>query len=150
MEMMKSVGGWRSERGSELIEFAMVAPILILLAAGIFEFGMMFRTYEAVTNAAREGARVGVLPAYEAHAPVEGRVNAFLTASGLTGPRTVTSLPVVTVATPAGTFSARRVVVTYTYQPVVLAPIGAAFGGSFGAIPLRGVSVMRTEAAAAP
>ena len=148
--MMKSVGGWRSERGSELIEFAMVAPILILLGGGIFEFGMMFRTFEAVTNAAREGARVGVLPAYEAHPPVEARVNAFLTASGLMGPRQVTSLPVVTLATPAGTFSARRVVVTYTYQPVVLSPIGFAFGGSFGAIPLRGVSVMRTEAQAAP
>ena len=47
----------------------MVAPILILLTAGIFEFGMMFRTYESVTNAAREGARVGVLPAYELMLP---------------------------------------------------------------------------------
>jgi hypothetical protein len=93
---------------------------------------------------------VGVLPAYEAHAPVEARVNAFLAASGLTGPRTITSLPIVTVATPAGTFSARRVVVTYTYQPVVLAPVSAFFGGTFGAVPLRGVSVMRTEAAAGP
>ena len=56
--------GWRSERGAELIEFAVVMPILIFIIAGIFEFGMMFRPFEAVTNAAREGARVGVLPGY--------------------------------------------------------------------------------------
>ena len=41
-------------------------PIFMFLIAGIFDFGMMFRTYEAVTNAAREGARVGVLPGYDA------------------------------------------------------------------------------------
>ena len=54
--------GWRSDRGAELIEFAVVMPILIFVIAGIFEFGMMFRAFESVTNAAREGARVGVLP----------------------------------------------------------------------------------------
>jgi Flp pilus assembly protein TadG len=139
---------WRCEKGSELIEFALVAPVLILLLAGIFDFGMMFRTFEAVTNSAREGARVGVLPGY-ADLDVRTRVNAYLTVSGLAGPRTinVTSLP---QATGAGTFTARSVEVIYTYQFVVLGPIGSAFGGSFGTIPLRAVSVMRTEAAAAP
>ena len=139
---------WRCEKGAELIEFALVAPVLILLLAGIFDFGMMFRTFEAVTNSAREGARVGVLPGY-ADLDVQTRVNAYLTVSGLAGPRTinVTSLP---QATGAGTFTARSVEVIYTYQFVVLGPIGSAFGGSFGTIPLRAVSVMRTEAAAAP
>ena len=56
---------WRDARGAELIEFAIVLPIFVLLTAAIFDFGMMFRTYEAVTNAAREGARVGVLPTYQ-------------------------------------------------------------------------------------
>ena len=39
--------------------------------------------------------------------------------------------------------------VNYTYQFVVLGPVGSAFGGSFGTIPLRAASVMRTEAQAA-
>ena len=56
---------WRSEEGAEIIEFALVAPLLILLFAAIVDFGNMFRSFEAVTNAAREGARVGVLPAYQ-------------------------------------------------------------------------------------
>jgi Flp pilus assembly protein TadG len=148
MAMMRRRPHWLRDEGSELIEFALVTPILILLLAGIFDFGMMFRTYEAVTNAAREGARVGVLPGY-AVADVQTRVNDYLAVSGLTGTRVinVTSVP---QATGAGTFTARRVEINYTYTFTILGPVGSAFGGSFGTIPLRAVSVMRTEAAAAP
>lgn len=139
---------WRSERGAELIEFAIAVPILLFLISGIVDFGMMFRTYEAVTNAAREGARVGVLPGY-APADVQTRVNLYLGAAGLTGPRTVNVVNV-PVSTGAGTFTARSVTVTYTYQFVVLGGIAPLFGGSFGTIPLQAISVMRTEAAAGP
>ena len=138
---------FHSERGAELIEFAIVLPILLLLIAGIVDFGMMFRTYEAVTNAAREGARVGVLPGY-APADVQTRVNAYLGAAGLAGPRVVTVVNV-PVATAAGTFTARSVSVNYTYQFVILGGIAPLFGGSFGTLPLQAVSVMRTEAQAA-
>lgn len=139
---------FRSERGAELIEFAIVVPILLLLISGIVDFGMMFRTYEAVTNAAREGARVGVLPGY-APADVQTRVDAYLGAAGLTGPRTVNVVNV-PVATGAGTFTARSVTVTYTYTFVVLGGIAPLFGGSFGTIPLQAISAMRVEAAAGP
>jgi Flp pilus assembly protein TadG len=139
---------WRCEKGSELIEFALVAPVLIFLLAGIFDFGMMFRSFEAVTNAAREGARVGVLPGY-ADADVQTRVNDYLAVSGLAGPRTIT-VTAIPQATGAGTFTARAVEVNYTYQFVVLGPIGSAFSSGFGTIPLRAISVMRTEAQAAP
>ena len=43
----------------------------------------MFQRYEVVTNAAREGARVGVLPDFTA-TDVQNRVNGYLAASGLT------------------------------------------------------------------
>ena len=85
--MAVTTSRWRSERGAELIEFALVVPILIFIIAGIVDFGMMFRTFEAVTNAAREGARVGVLPGYNPP-DVQARVDAYLAASGLTGTRT--------------------------------------------------------------
>jgi Flp pilus assembly protein TadG len=141
-------GRWQSERGAELIEFAIVVPLLILLLAGIFDFGMMFRTFEAVTNAAREGARVGVLPGYAA-ADVQARVDAYMAAAGLTDPYTV-AVANTPVATGAGTFTARSVTVTYTYQFAVLGGIGAMFGGNYTTIPLQAVSVMRTETQAAP
>ena len=139
---------WRSERGAELIEFALIAPILIFIIAGIIDFGMMFRSFEAVTNAAREGARVGVLPGYNPP-DVQTRVNAYLASSGLTVPRT-TAVVNVPVATGAGTFTARAVTVNYTYQFAVLGAAAPLFGGNFGSINLNAVSVMRTETQAAP
>ena len=54
----------RSERGAELIEFALVFPTLLLVMLGIIDFGFLFQRYEVVTNAAREGARVAILPGY--------------------------------------------------------------------------------------
>jgi Flp pilus assembly protein TadG len=148
MAVSGSRRGWRDARGAELIEFAMVLPLFILLLAGIFDFGMMFRTFEVVTNAAREGARVGVLPGYQP-ADVQSRVDAYMAAAGLTGAYTVT-VANGPVATTAGTFTARSVVVNYTYQFTILGPIGTAFGGSFGTIPLTAGSTMRTETQAAP
>jgi Flp pilus assembly protein TadG len=138
---------WQSERGAELFEFAIVVPLLMLMLAAIMDFGMMFRTFEAVTNAAREGARVGVLPGY-ANADVTSRVDQYMVATGLTGTYTV-GVANVQVTTTANTFAAKQVTVNYTYQPFILAPVSALFGGSFGAVPLQAVTVMRTEAQAA-
>lgn len=139
---------WRSERGAELIEFAIVVPILIFIIAGIFEFGMMFRALEAVTNAAREGARVGVLPGYNPP-DVQTRVTEYLDASGLTGTHT-TTVTDQTLATAAGSFTARSVNVSYPYSFVVLSGFAPLFGGSFGSINLTAAAIMRTETQAAP
>ena len=48
-----------NERGAALLEFALVAPILILLVFGIIEYGMFFKDYLTVSNTTRAGARVG-------------------------------------------------------------------------------------------
>ena len=53
-----------SERGAELVEFAIVLPLLLLVTMGIIDFGFMFQRYVVLTNAAMEGARVAVLPGY--------------------------------------------------------------------------------------
>lgn len=48
----------RSERGANLVEFAMVAPFLILLLIGVVEFSWMLATNLDVKQGAREGARL--------------------------------------------------------------------------------------------
>ena len=49
----------RRERrtGSALVEFALVAPLLLLLLAGVLNYSMALRTATAVANAARVGAQ---------------------------------------------------------------------------------------------
>jgi Flp pilus assembly protein TadG len=53
---------FRSEKGTALIEAAVTIPLLVFVCVGIFEFGRAYQTWQVVTNAAREGARVAVLP----------------------------------------------------------------------------------------
>ena len=54
----------RSQAGAELVEFALVLPILLLVFGGIVDFGLLLQRQQVVTNAAREGARLAVLPGY--------------------------------------------------------------------------------------
>jgi Flp pilus assembly protein TadG len=43
------------------VEFAVVAPIFLLIVMGIFEYGRMVMVQQIITNASREGARQAVL-----------------------------------------------------------------------------------------
>lgn len=51
----------RLERGAAAIEMALVLPVLILVLGGIIDFGRLFYTQIMLTNAAREGARAGII-----------------------------------------------------------------------------------------
>ena len=51
----------RDERGANLVEFALVLPILTLLIFGIAEFGFAFNNYISLRNGVREGARQAVV-----------------------------------------------------------------------------------------
>ena len=50
--------GSRNERGAALLETAVTLPIVLMICVGIFEFGRAYQTWQVLTNAAREGARV--------------------------------------------------------------------------------------------
>jgi len=47
------------EQGASLVEFALVALLLVVLLAGIVDLGRAFHSYIVITNASREGARWG-------------------------------------------------------------------------------------------
>jgi Flp pilus assembly protein TadG len=48
----------RHERGVAVLETAVTLPIVLMICVGIFEFGRAYQTWQVLTNAAREGARV--------------------------------------------------------------------------------------------
>lgn len=48
----------RSDSGAAAVEFALIAPLLILLVVGIIEFSRAYNAQVSLTAAAREGVRV--------------------------------------------------------------------------------------------
>ena len=146
MATLTSGRGPRSERGSQLIEFALVLPLLLLLVLGILDFGLLFQRYEAVTNAAREGARVAVLDGYGDTA-VQARVGQYLADAGLTA---TIPPPAVFGPTPVNIGGAciavKGTTVFYPNQYLFLGGIMTYFGGpSFGSKMISATARMRYE-----
>jgi hypothetical protein len=134
------------DRGAELIELALVLPILLFVAAGIMEFGFLFQRAEVVTNAAREGARIAALPGYTT-ADVETRVRNYLGASGLTcGAGCAITLGYADEMLSGASIRVASVTVALPVPSVILAAVAPLVRGSgFGAVTLRARSVMRVE-----
>jgi len=142
-------GCCKDESGAELIEFALVFPLILLVMLGIVDFGLLFHRYEIVTNAAREGARVSVLPGYS-DADVEVRVNQYLDAAGLTDPARTTAVGAAASLT-IGTqcIAIKPVTVTYPHNFSFVAGIASYFGTDFTSSTLSATSSMRAELPAA-
>lgn len=51
----------KRRRGASVVEFALVAPVFILLVFGMVELGRMVMVQQLLTNASREGARRAIL-----------------------------------------------------------------------------------------
>jgi len=58
---IKRHGIMKNERGASAVEFALILPILVMLVFGIFQFGIAYNNYIAITHAAREGARLAAV-----------------------------------------------------------------------------------------
>ena len=143
----------RSERGAELIEFAVVLPILLLVFAAIVDFGMVFQRFLTISNAAREGARIAVLPGYS-QIDVQNRVTEYVrngTGDNTASPiATLTTPPVIIDPDGAGGkpgFPAAQVTVSMTHNYLFIGPVMGLFGGggSFSSVTLSARSTMRIE-----
>lgn len=51
----------KNHNGAAVVEFALLVPFLFLLIFGIIEFALILFNQQVITNAAREGARLGVI-----------------------------------------------------------------------------------------
>jgi Flp pilus assembly protein TadG len=90
---MKRYGRQR-ERGAALVEFAAVAPLLLLILFGIIEYGYIFMVRQTVTHAAREGCRIAVLQTTEEpYAEVTDRVAEIMATTGVTNYTVVMTHP---------------------------------------------------------
>ena len=132
-----------------MIEAALTLPMLLFLGVAIVEFGRAYQTSQVLTNAAREGARVAVLPNQAADA-VDTRVRQYLNVGGLVSDSSVgVTLTPVTVATgSSSTASGSQVTITYPFTFIVMQPVAQLLvsGSMVGApITVTKTAVMRNE-----
>jgi len=79
-----------SRRGAAMIEFALCLPILLLLVFSIIELGRALMVHQILTNGAREGARLAVIPG-STDAQVFDKIDTYMNNAGISGfSRTVT------------------------------------------------------------
>ena len=66
----------RSAEGSELFEFAMALPLLLVLVVGIIDFAQAYNTKHVTSNAAREAARlISSTPLNDSACPTAWTIN---------------------------------------------------------------------------
>jgi Flp pilus assembly protein TadG len=128
------------QAGSNLVEFALVLPLLLILVFGIIDFGFALYDKAIITNAAREAARFGIVYAD----PRPGQTAIENVAKNYLSGRLVnfqTSLVTVTAAPGVNSGDLVSVQVHYTYHPVVISKLIP----SLGSFAINASSVMRSE-----
>ena len=139
----------KNERGAALLETAVVLPLVLLVSVSIFEFGRAYQVFQIMTNAAREGARIAVLPS-ATDADVVNRVQTYLVEGQIANPATatVTINHAVTVSIGGGNAPATLVTVSYPFSFIVLNPVArlvvpnSTLGSAF---PMTTSALMRNE-----
>jgi Flp pilus assembly protein TadG len=137
-------------RGQALIETALTLPIVLVISISIFEFGRALQVWQMLTNAAREGARVAVLPGAD-QAAVKQRVLDYMAAGGLQN-RNANQITVQSnaqIIMSGNPVSASQITVAYPFNFMLLNPIMQLIvrGSSVGApITMTASALMRNEA----
>ena len=136
----------RNQRGAALIETAITIPLVLLVSVSIFEFGRAYQTWQVLTNAAREGARVSIL-ADSTDDQVTAAVRNYMTSGRLPN---AGSAPVVVERSVAfNGNTASRITINYPFNFMVLNPVARLVQGSSnlgqGTLTMSSVAMMRNE-----
>ncbi len=66
----------RDERGVSAVEFALIAPVFILIIVGIAQMGHLFYAHAGLRNAVSEGARFATIHPRPTNDQIVARINA--------------------------------------------------------------------------
>lgn len=129
------------ERGVAAAEFALLLPVLLTILFGIIEFGMIMYSREIVTNAAREGARAGIVqgPPKRTVGEISSIAQNYLTSTGV-NPANVTF-----TVTGAGLVNPNSLTVQATYPYNFLIPYLPMVVGIPNPLTIQTQVVMRHE-----
>ena len=141
--------GWRrafrhDERGTALVEFALIAPFLFLLLFGIIDFGRALNYYNQVTQLAGQGARAATVNRMPNGTPITSGSALQSALVNLTAQPELRNGEVVCIKGPLPTNVGDPVTVKVSYQFHFLPLIGAA-GGALGGLNLSATETQRAE-----
>ena len=139
---------FRADRsGQNLVEFALVLVMLLLLVVGICEFGRAWNLYQILANASREGARLAALPSgFTSSGAVTSCVQSYLS-NGNVDPGKV-AIAIGGAGVDGGTGTQVSITLSYPYKFGYVGPIVRLLnpGATAGAdITITAQSVMRNE-----
>jgi len=137
----------RDRSGQNLVEFALVVVMLLIMVVGIVEFGRVWNLYQVLANAAREGARLAALPSgFTSTAAVTARVQSYLNTANVNPGRA--TIAIGGSGVDGGTGTQVSVTVSYPFSFMYVGPIirlinpGATAGAD---LTIQSQSVMRNE-----
>ncbi len=138
----KSARKRRLKAGTSIVEATIVLPLMLLLVFATAEFGISFTRWNSLTNAVREGARMGVVfrapcVAGTVTTLIETTVSDFADSSGLDP----TSITTTVTGACGGTGTQLVVVATAPYNYIAL----SALAGFAPSTNLSARTVMRNE-----
>ena len=131
----------RRERGQELVEYALVLPVLLALILGIMQLTLVILSYNTLGEAARQGARFGVIsdnadPNYPNK--IKDKVYAVTDAAGM-------KRADLTFVLPFKQTDNQTLRVDVTYNMLLIVPISIVPISGSNRIPLRAVSTKLLE-----
>lgn len=127
-----------SERGAAAVEFALLAPFLIMVLLGIMEFGRAYNVQISLSNAAREGVRVMAINNSQSAAKDAAKNAAGVLNPGLKDEKMVFKYQTTPATTPVPTACAPNVQVTVTIDYTLNTMTGIA-----GPFAMKGIGTMQ-------
>jgi Flp pilus assembly protein TadG len=127
-------------RGDAIVEFAILAPALVLMLFGVLEMGRVVDAWLVVHNAAREGARAGVLVYADdaSSAAAQSTASAYLSSGlGVRSDIAGSALPVVQLS--SDTVQVTTATDVQLYTPLFQAMLGTS------AVHVQATASMRRE-----
>jgi Flp pilus assembly protein TadG len=137
----------RNERGAALLETAITIPIILLISVGIFEFGRAYQTWQVLTNAAREGARVAIING-TSDDQVRNMVRNYMIGGRLTGVDAASIDIVRNEAVTGWTSGGSRITINYPFSFIVLNGVARLVNRNSTAgqpLTMQSVALMRNE-----
>jgi Flp pilus assembly protein TadG len=131
----------RSERGTAVVEFALVAPLLFLILFGIIDFARALNYYNDLTQLAGQGARAASVNQNPNGGTADNTFQHQLACAASTGElRKGITVQITTIPTVTGTPVTVHTSFAMTFLP----------GVSFGTLNLSSTQTERYEAVSAP